>query len=162
MKRFIIISLLLLTSCVPAPAVWVQEKGQQTMAPLNFSVQIPEGWVKMNKGEFLLITRDGMLLQTISIDRMAINSPLKYTKKKLEKGMLPQEVAAIIIDNITSSQIQNYELKENTPATLDGQEGFKIIYSYKSSDGVKQKAALYGFLYGEWFYEIRYRATERY
>ena len=161
MKRLILISLLLLTGCVQA--IWVQEEGLHTMTTLNFSVQIPQGWMKLNKEEYLFMTHDGTLLQTIFINRMAISSPLKYTKKKLEKGMLPQEVANIIIDNTTSNQaIQNYELKENIPATIGGQQGFKVTYGYKSSDEVKRKSIVCGFLYGEWFYEIRYEAPERY
>ena len=63
---------------------------------------------------------------------------------------------------VSNQAIQSYELKENTPATLDGLQGFKITYSYKSRDGVKHKAVIYGFLYSEWLYEIRYHATERY
>ncbi len=161
MKRLIMISLLLLAGCMPA--VWVQEKGMQTMASLNCSFRIPEGWMKLNNKEFLSITREGLYLQVIMIKRMALGSPLQYTKKKLEKGMLPQEVADIIIDDIISSQdVQNFDLKENIPATLDGQAGFKITYSFKGGNGARHKAVFYGFLSGDWLYWIRYRAAERY
>ncbi len=154
------ISLLLLAGCVPA--VWIQEKGQHTMASLNFSVIMPEGWMKLNTGDVLRVTRDGLLLQEIRIGRVEIGLPFQFTKKKLAKGMLPQEVADVFLDNITSNQaFQNFELKENVPATVDGHAGFKITYCFKSEDGVRLKVVDYGFLSGDWLYVLHYDAPER-
>ena len=161
MKRLLIIGLLLMAGC--AELLWVQTKGPQSMEKINFSVDLPEGWMRMNKEEFLLITRDGTALQAITIDRTSIAAPLKHTKKNLAKGMLPQEVAETVIDNISSNKaVQNFELRENSPATIGGQQGFKLVYSYRPSGGLKKKVIVYGFLAGEWFYEFRYSAAERY
>jgi hypothetical protein len=160
MRRLLVIIPFLLVGCVPA--VWVQEKGVQSFEPLNFSVQMPAGWMRLNKGDFLLVTRDGILLQTIAIDKTAIGKPLKYTRKMLGKGMLPQEAADVVIDNMLSNQnIGAFDLKENIPVTLSGQPGFKITYRHKSKDGVWLKCVEYGLLHGEWFYSIRYQAAER-
>lgn len=162
MKRFMLVSLLLLVGCTP-PSVWVQDKGRLPVTKLNVSVVIPTGWMRLNNENYLLLTRDGTLLQSISVNRKAVNSPFQYTKKKLAKGMLPHEVADVIVDNMSSNQAtQNFILQENTPATIAGEPGFKLVYGYRNRDGVKQKAIFYGFLFNEWFYEIRYHAAERY
>src|SRR2546422_11640612 len=70
----------------------------------NFAVELPQGWMRLNSNEDLLITRDGILLQHVSVERAAVDRPLKSTKKTLTRGMQPQAVAEVIIDNFMSSE----------------------------------------------------------
>jgi hypothetical protein len=119
--------------------------------------------MRWNKGNDLLITRDGVLLQNIQIVRLNTEEPLKHTKKKFSKGMLPQEVAEIILDNIASNQeVLNFELIENSPIRISGVSGFKVVYTYKNMDGLKLKSIYYGFVVENWFYGLNYNAPQRY
>jgi hypothetical protein len=160
MKRLLlIIFLLLIIGCAP----WMQAGGLYTLESQNFSVELPKGWMRLNTKEYLLVTRDGILLQNIFIKRIRIDKPLKHTKKKLNKKMLPQEAAEVIIDDIASTPfVLNFKLIENSPARISGIPGFKLVYTYKNRDGLRLKSIYYGFINSEWFYSISYTAPLRY
>jgi hypothetical protein len=158
MKRLLLI-VLILAGCAP----WMYTSGLFTSGAQEFSVELPEGWMRLNTSEYLLITRDGFLLQNILIKRVHIDKPLSHTKKKLRKEMLPHEVAEVIIDNISSDPaILNFNLIENLPVRISEIPGFKIIFTYKNRDGLRLKTIYYGFISKEWFYSISYTAASRY
>jgi hypothetical protein len=160
MRKFIFIVLLFIAIVGCAP--WMQVGGLYTSDSYNFSVELPQGWMRSNTVDYLLITRDGTLLQSIVITRLDINKELKNTKKKFKKDMLPQEAAEVIIDNTASdSAILNFEVLENSPAKISGFPGFKLVATNKNKDGLKYKSIYYGFITGEWFYGIRYTAAQR-
>lgn len=140
----------------------MQVGGLYTSEHHNFSVELPQGWMRLNTDEYLFVTRDGALLQNILIERLHIDKGLKYTKKKFKKGMLPQEAAEVILDSIASDQtVLNFEVIENTPTKISEFSGFKAVFTYKNKDGLRFKSIYYGFMIGEWFYGIRYTAALR-
>ena len=76
--------------------------------------------------------------------------------------MLPQEAAGIIIDELASDRyLMNFRLIENAPATVDGQAGFKLLFTYKDKKGSQFKTLYYGFISGDFFYNLRYCAAMR-
>ena len=76
--------------------------------------------------------------------------------------MLPLEAAEVIVDEISSDQfVQNFQVIENIPASINGHDGFQIVFTYKNKDGLRLKTIYYGFIVGEWFYAIRYTAANR-
>ena len=160
MKKILsIIILMLAMGCAP----WAQVGGLYKTESHNYSVDLPQGWMRWNKGNDLLITRDGVLLQNIQIVRLNTEEPLKHTKKKFLKGMLPQEVAEVVLDNIASNQeVLNFELIENSPLKISGNSGFKAVYTLKNKDGLKIKSIYCGFFMDKWFYGINYNAAQRY
>lgn len=128
----------------------------------DFSVEIPEGWWKPKHIDKYLITKDGVFLQYVLIQQRPIDRPYRNTKKKLNKGMLPQEAAGVIIDEIASDRrIFNFYLIENAPAIIDGREGFKILFTFKDKKGSSFKTLYYGFIRGDSFYNLRYNAAMR-
>ena len=131
-------------------------------APATFSVTIPAGWRKLDTDKFFIITKDGAFLQYALIQERPIDKAFRHTKKKLKPAMLPQEAAGVIIDEISSDKnLVNFELMENTPASIQGHEGFKILFTYKDLDGSAFKTLYYGFIKGEIFYNLRYTAAKR-
>lgn len=159
MRKLLYIALIFLAGC----AAWTQVGGIYKNESHNFSVELPQGWMRWSQDEDLLITRDGVLLQNIQIRRLNIEEPLKYTKKKLSKNMLPQEAAEVIMDNISSDQnVLTFEIVENNPAKISGIPGFKAVYTYKNKDGLKIKSIYYGFIIDRWFYGLNYNAVQRY
>jgi hypothetical protein len=159
MRKHLYIALIFLVGCAP----WTQVGGLYKNESYNYSVDLPQGWMRWNKSENLFITRDGVSLQYIQIGRMKIEDSLKHTKKKFSKGMLPQEAAEVFLDNLASnSNILNFEVIENTPATVSGIPGFKTTYTYKNKNGLKLRSIHYGFMAGDWVYGINYNAAQRY
>lgn len=158
MKKASLMILLVVMGCVP----WIQTRGLYTSKTHNFSVELPQGWMRSNTSEYMLITRDGVVLQNIAIKRRAVDEEFEHTKRKLSKGILPQEAAGVIIDNINSDQeVLNFKVIENVPVEINESSGFKVVYTYKNKDGLRSKRIYYGVVDGEWFYSISYSAALR-
>lgn len=153
-----IVGLCLLTGC----GAWLRVGGPYTSPAHGISVEFPEGWMRMNDKDVILITRDGVLLQYIIIQTLNFSDPLKFTKKTFRRGMLPQEVAEVILDNKASNPgTLNFKVGENTPAKIGGHPGFKATYTYKNKDGLRLKGLYYGALVGDTFYGISFNAAAR-
>ncbi len=118
--------------------------------------------MRSNTVDYLLITRDGLFLQYITIVERDVDSAFRYTKKKLRPGMMPQEAAEVVLDDLgLNTNVTNLEVKENRPAKVSGAPGFKAVFTYRDTDGLRYKTAYYGVLKGERFYGIRYTAPAR-
>ena len=108
------------------------------------------------------ITRDGWLLQQIAIGRIPAERTLPHTKMKFPKGLLPQEAAEVLIDNIRSNpNLSDQRIIENNLAKVGGYPGFYIAYVYQPRPGLKIKGALYGVMHGDWLYYLLYEAPQR-
>jgi hypothetical protein len=134
------------------------------MASQNYEVTLPAGWRRATEvSDALLLTRDGVSLQAIRVERVAVGQELPHTKKKFAKGMAPQDVAEIEVDEARLNQgIRNLELLENAPFKVAGLPGFKLICSFKTEDGLRLKRVHYGVLVRDWVYRIQYQAAARY
>jgi len=149
-----------LGGCVTLP--WQPTAGTYTSPKENFAVELPSGWMRLNAEDDLLITRDGLLLQHVSVERAVVDKPLKNTKKTLTRGMQPQAVAEVIIDNFVSSdRMLDVKVLENRPVQIAQQRGFRLVYTHRDKNGLRFKSVLHGFLAGDVFYAIRYTAAER-
>ncbi len=163
MKKLLLIPLMLL-SIVSGCAPWQSTGGRFTSSWNDFAVELPEGWVRENRNDFIHMTRDGFPLQSIYIGRTRVDEfELKYTKKKLAKGMLPQEVAEVLLDNMASNPaMSNLEVKENSPAKISGKPAAKIVVMFRNKDGLKMKTISFRLVMDEWLYTISYTAPLRY
>jgi hypothetical protein len=151
---------LVLGGCITLP--WQPTGGPYTSPTENFALELPQGWMRLNSKEDLLITRDGLLLQHVSVERAAVDRPLKNTKKTLARGMQPQAVAEVIIDNFVSSdRMLDVKVLENRPVQVAQHRGFRLVYTHRDKNGLRFKSVLHGFLAGDVFYAIRYTAAER-
>ncbi len=163
MKKLLLILFIMVASlagCGP----WQTTGGLYTSSWNNFAVELPEGWVRENRNDYIHMTRDGFPLQSIYIGRTRIDEfELKYTKKKLAKGMLPQEVAEVLLDNMASNPaMSNLEVKENSPAKISGKPAAKIVVLYRNKDGLKLKTISFRLVIDEWLYTVSYTAPIRY
>lgn len=156
---FYLLLILILAAC----GRWTTVGGQYIADAQNFEADLPSGWRKLNlTTDALLITKDGIPLQYISIKRESVEKELAHTKKKLSKEMLPYEVAELILDNLRSnSEIMNFQLMENLPAKVNGRSGFKLTYTYQTKQGLTKKIVQYGIMLDKYYYEILYVAPAR-
>jgi len=153
---FLLISLFFISGCASV----AQERSLKDLPNNDFSVEIPEGWWKPKHIDKYLITKDGVFLQYVLIQQRPIDRPYRNTKKKLNIGMLPQEAAGVIIDEIASDRrIYNFNVIENAPAIIDERAGFKILFTYKDKKDSTFKTLYYGFISGDSFYNLRYNAA---
>jgi hypothetical protein len=157
MRNWILVFLLFfLTGCV----VW-----QATGGPFDgkdYLLDLPKGWMASTDPENLIITRDGQVLQKIYVHISDITKEQKDAKKKLEKGMLPQEASEVILDLMRTDQsLGQFTIVENVPAQIGGKEGFRLVYTYLQGK-VLYKTVYYGMLQGDQFYRVSYAAPVRY
>ena len=45
---------------------------------------------------------------------------------------------------------------------VGGKAGFKLVYTWKTSDGLRMKQSDYGLVVGPWLYQLTYQAAARY
>jgi hypothetical protein len=152
----LLICLILVFGCASV----AKNRSLEKLPDSNFSVEIPDGWWKPEYIDRYLITKDGPFLQYVLIQQRPTSKPFKHTQKKIKSGMLPQEAAGIIIDELASDRyLANFSVIENAPAVIDGHDGFKILFSYQDNKGAKFKTLYYGFISGDLFYNLRYCAA---
>jgi len=130
----------------------------------GFEVSLPAGWRRATTvGDSLLVTRDGISLQYIRIERVAVGDELTHTKKKFAKGMLPQDVAALELDEVWSDQsVRNLALVENIPFQVTGFPGFKLVYTFKTENGLRLRRVHHRVLLRGWVSRVQYQAPARY
>ena len=160
MKRYLLIIavVVLITGCLP----WARTGGLHVAPAQGISVDLPDGWMRLNTDDYLLVTRDGVLLEYIMVERIHVEDELTHTKKKFRTGMLSQEQAGVITDNISSNQdVMNFKVISNKPAKIAGHKGFKVVFTYRDTNKLKYKSIYYGFMEGELFYGVRYDAPLR-
>lgn len=137
--------------------------GTVNVPEYGFTATVPEGWHRFMRAEdMFLITRDGVLLQHIRIQRVAIDADLKFTKRKFDATMSPFEVAEVELDEQRSNpEIGDFAVEENIPAMVAGRPGFRVICSERTKEGLRLKWVHYGFVDGKWVYRLIYQAAAR-
>jgi len=166
MKRIFptVFLVLLAAGCATTPPkpVWVAAEATYNAEKGNYAVDLPTGWMRLNTEDGVRITRDGFSLQAIGVDRYEVGEPLKHTKKKFEKGMLPQEVSAVLIDDLTLIEgVASSDVMENVPTQFGGSDGFRVVLRVHLKNGEERKYALYGGMSDDWVFEIYYFAPSR-
>jgi hypothetical protein len=156
--------LVLLASLLCGCATWTLVGGRFDGAGAGYEVELPEGWRRfMPVRDGVAITRDGLELQSLRMARLPFDKDPPHTKRKFAKGMLPQEVAEVVIDDFRSNRnVGGFEVAENAPSTVGGYPGFKLVYSYQSAANLRYKGVYYGVLVDQWYYFLYYQAPARY
>lgn len=160
---FLFLILVIFTGC----AAW-QYIGRPDTPWKNagFDATLPTGWVKCNlSNQLLSLTKDGMLLEEISITRHNLNSDKEFplSKKRIKDDMLIQEIADLVVGEMSldKSGVFNLRVLENKPVNIGGMDGFRLEYTFNNGDFTKYKVIFYGFIFNKKFYDIRYTAASQ-
>ena len=129
----------------------------------QWSIASPAGWMHLRTQESEMLSKDGAYLEYILVQARPLDQHFRFTHHKLNAGMLPHEAAQLITDNMRSDPlIRQFRLLSSEPAILDGQEGFRLIYTYRDQNGVVLKTIYYGAVLPDQFFNLRYTAAQRY
>lgn len=151
------------------------------LAGEGFEVELPRGWYRIEgplggaatapsggaeapapPTETVVITRDGVALESIRIGRRALGRELPHTRRKLGPRMPPVEAAEVLLDNARSDPaVQGFELLDSDPATVGGRPGFRLAYGWSSKDGLRRKRVVVGAIADGWLYTLLYDAAAR-
>lgn len=129
---------------------------------LTFNAAVPQGWKEIPTDDTMMfMTKDGGYKQFVLIRERPLAEPFQFTKKTMRSGMMPEEAAEIIVNEILAdSNIRNFSVTENIPASIAENRGFRLVFVYTDVDGYVFKTVYYGFIKGDTFYNIRYGATQ--
>ena len=154
MKRFFCILLIAATAYAATSCVASGPKD------VLYSVKLPDQWRMVETDDLFMLTKDGPSNQYILVQQRSIEEPFTHTKRMFTKNMLPQEAAEVVIDEIASDRsVLNFHVTENTPAKLSRYEGFKVIFTYRTENGLGYKTIYHGFLKDNWFFSVRYNVS---
>lgn len=128
-----------------------------------FEAELPINWIKYTSPfHELFLSKDGFLLQSISLSKTKTNKELPATKRKIIEGMLLQEISELVIDEMNLSQkYKNLKIISNIPTELGDIDAFKIEYSFNNDRLVKYQVIMYGFLYKRRYFEVEYLAIKQ-
>jgi hypothetical protein len=150
---------MIMTACAPGMGAG----GSSGHQSVNYSIALPNQWFEVSASRHFMMTKDGVFSQYILIQQRHVEEPFKHTKRTFDRQMLPQEAAQVVLDEIASDRsVLNFQVIENKPARLNRYDGFRVIFTYKTSKGSEYKTIYYGFLKGDWFYSVRYNVSNRY
>jgi hypothetical protein len=158
MKRLFILALSLAACATP----WMPAEGTYAQPAAHYSVQLPQGWMRLRDAPELFTTRDGPLLQRVFAKWATFGQPLPASKKVITAGMLPEEAAEVVRDELaTSGGAQGLTVAENAPAQVAGKPGFRIVYRFRTGDGLQMKGVAYGVMGNGGLAMVAYVAAER-
>ena len=152
-----VILVLCLSGCIPRQAKYAPTGAHEILSTDQIEAEWPLEWMtfrpaekdeEANKeGTLLVLSQDGFALHTIQLTKRPIEPEFKHTQKKLSAGMLPQEVAEVVLDNVRANpDIVDLHVVENGPAVLIGTQGFKLNFTYRVKSGLLRQTAIYGCL----------------
>jgi hypothetical protein len=161
MRPFALAAAALVAGCMPS-APWVQAERDFQSSDDQFRIQLPDGWMRVNVDETLLITRDGLDLQRIQVARHELGKPLKNSKRAPRAGMEPAEIADLLSGEFSSGEgITGVKVLESSPASLSGARGFKLVVAFKDQDGLRRRAVIYGLVGQKALWLAAYQAPQR-
>lgn len=157
-------ALLLTTAIVLAGCAgqWTRVDGEQvTHTAESYQVTLPQGWVKVSFGDVLIVTRDGPGLQRIIIRSTNLDKAFDRLEKPATKGQLPSELAELYLANLRKEDpdgIPSLKILSNEPATVAGNDAYRVHFSYQTADGLAYQSIVYGFIAGDKFDTVSYTA----
>ena len=128
----------LLSGCMPPPARVDQPRTEA--ADKSYSLELPVGWIRQySQTGALLASRDGFLLETILVERRALDRAFAKTKKAASATSLPSELSELAIAELkaTDEQLEALAVLENEPALVSGREGYRLRVAYKTQRGIE-------------------------
>ena len=156
---FVIFVLMLLTGCAGG---WVKvDDAGRTYKGEHYSSKLPTGWMRIESGDGLVVSRDGILLQYISILYKPHKNAFETIEKDSSADMLPSELAELTIAEIKAAEdegLPSLEILSNAPVELAGRTGVGLHIRYKTTDGLRMEMLLSGVVDESGFYLVKYSA----
>jgi hypothetical protein len=160
LPRHAIIALMMVLLLLNGCGAWSRTGGSHRL--IDFSADLPAGWFRLKDVDYLLLTRDGPLLQSVTVSRLPAGGVLPHSLRTIAPGMLPLEAAEAVADDLRFDEaIGHFEVVESRPAVVGGLPGFRMTAVYRNMKDLRCKMVYYGVLRGPWFYGLRYDAPLR-
>ncbi len=178
----LLVSLCLLSACAPK---WQSLRNEEAVKGPSraYTAVLPEGWKRApTDGDVLLITRDGLFLQQISITRVALSdafapahitheTPLQELALMQYKALRELEPELVRIDDderkgvLALFPVSNAKPLAGTtervtikPYKVDGHDAFLLVTRNFNSWGLEYTSQAIGFVHAKDYWLVRYLA----
>ena len=170
----IFLIVLLLSGC----STWSKvETPRITAENKSFSIAAPNDWLRASflntkksitttKGDNksvdvdrIVLTRDGLTLQTIDVCRLPSTDAFPHIGKKATETKLVSELADLFVADLKGGEgLSNLDVLEISPDSIAGHKGFRLRVQYKNDRGLTFERLVFAFVKGEGFYYLSYQA----
>lgn len=124
---------------------------------------LPVGWARLSGDEALLLTKEGVLLQSISVRFAPHSKAFPVSKRHSSEAMLPSELAEYYVAELRK---KNPDLVINqkalAPAFVDKGNGFRLEQELLTKDGLPMTSVVYGLADKSGVYLLEYNAPSLY
>lgn len=123
----------------------------------SFSTQVPTGWMRANfviqnaqgnrvdLGNQLLLTRDGLALNSIYMYRLLHDIAFPRTEQMVDEDTLPSELARYYIAELKADgDMENMKTITNRPARFAKRKGFHLHLQITTGEGLRLERQVYG------------------
>lgn len=153
--------MLMFGACTTWQAV---EESSSAVPRSGYAISLPKGWMRAAlRDDRLLVTRDGLAIQTIEVASLepstAFAKTIKQSKKEISSDLLPERLAELTLAELQATQsMGTVSVIDNVPATLAGQPAFRLHVQYKTTKGLRIEELIYGMQDGKRVLHSAYRA----
>lgn len=164
MVRYLgLIVTLFLTACAASPRYISEEnfKGPSRA----YEAKLPVGWVRTaSDSDTLLMTRDGLVLQQISVAKLNLKNAFKKSEREAKEDMLPLELAELQTAELKSAnaETQTLDVLELRPVKIKDVRAYMLRTRYHNKWGLEITRQTYGFIHQGDYFVIHYEAPALY
>jgi hypothetical protein len=162
MKRLIPLTLLtLLLAACAGQWTYVRDQESRHISSGRYDLTLPAHWVMLQRGDSLIVSRDGPDLQKIVLTTRPLDEAFPKIKQHASRDALPSDLSAHFIAELRAEDEQglpSLKVEEEGPATLAGHPGFRVRASYSTGDGVRYHLLAYGAADDKGYVQLFYTA----
>ena len=127
----------------------------------HFAVDLPTGWVRIQQNDVMLVTRDGIGVQSIIFRFREHSEAFEKTKQKSTPDMLPSELADRYIAELRAADehgLPSLQIITDRPITISGRLGFELHLQFLNDDGLRYERLVSGFANKAGLFAVSYEA----
>lgn len=127
----------------------------------QYSLSLPEGWMRNQSTGDLVLSRDGVDLQRIIVRYRPHDKAFEKLERASAPEMLPSELAQLAIAEIKAGPgdgMPSLTVLSDIPFEIAGNTGFAIHLGFRTKQGLRIQVLSRGFSDAHGFYQLLYRA----
>jgi hypothetical protein len=127
----------------------------------HYTVDLPTGWVRLQRNEVTVTTRDGIGVQSITFAFRKHDAAFEESEQKSTPDMLPSELADRYVAEVRAADehgLPSLEIISDRPVKIDGRLGFELHLKFLNEDGLRYERLVSGFVNAAGFFAVSYQA----